>query len=83
MSKLFIESVFTRETALYDTETNTVILDNQVYTYEAFDKEHLVLHIHTIDEYNFEFELSDQAYVNHIYETLYIDYYSPAPEIYF
>ena len=83
MSKLFIESIFSKDIALYDQENNIVTLGDKTYTYEEFENEFFIVRIYTIDEYNFEMELSDQLYVAHTYYLEVKEFYSPDPEIYF
>ena len=83
MSKLILESVFTIFTALYNKETGIVLFAGQEYTYDDFDDKYLISHIYTIDEYNFEKELLDQLYHNHLYEESLIEYYNPSAQCYF
>ena len=64
----FVEAVFAFRHYLYNTDTNTIYMDDNQMSYEEFDEEFFIIDIQDIDTYNFDQDMKDLMYIQ-LYKT--------------
>lgn len=79
---LLAESVFTIFPAIYNKDTNTVLLQVKHILMKNLTQSILLL-IYTLDEYIFVKDFQDQLYQEYLYNIAIEEHYKLAPECYF
>ena len=76
----FVEAVFASKHYLYNTDTNTVYMDDKQMSYEEFDEEFFIIDIQDIDTYNFDQDMKDLMFIDYLYKDMYIQLYKTDSE---